>query len=194
MDKVVKLKDGTDVIIRPLRKDDLGRSLAFFRALPIEDRLYLRKNVTRLEVVKQRILDIESDEVRRLVIVCGDEIVADGALELKGHDWKEHTGELRVIVARPFQRKGLGMLLTRELYLLAVSERLEKLVIKVMEPQIAARKIVEKLGFREDTILTQYARDIKGERHNLVVMQCDLNSVYQALEDYFTDMDWERRK
>ena len=194
MEDIVKLKDGTEIIIRSLRKDDLGKSLAFFRALPIEDRLYLRKNVTRLEVVKQRILDIEANSVRRLIAVCGDEIVADGALELEGHGWKEHMAELRLIVSRQFQRKGLGMLLARELYLLAIRERIEEIVVKVMKPQIAARKIVEKLGFEEDGTLTQYVRDIKGERHDLVVMRCDLNSIYQALEDYFTDMDWERRK
>ena len=194
MDEVARLDDGTEVIIRPLRKDDLGRSLAFFRSLPVEDRLYLRKNVTRIEVVKQRILDMESNRVRRLVVVHGDEIVADGALELEGQGWKEHIAELRLIVARPFQRKGLGMLLARELYLLAVREKVEELVVKVMKPQIAARKIVERLGFQEDVTLTQYVRDVKGERHDLIVMRCDLNSVYQALDEYFTDTDWERRK
>ena len=194
MEKTVQLKDGTEVCIRPLRKDDIDRSLAFFRALPLEDRLYLRKNVTRIEVIMERIRDIELNNVRRLVALSGDEIVADGALELEGHGWKEHMGELRVIVARRFQRKGVGLNMMRELYLLAVSEKVDELVVKMMDPQIAARKIVERLGFIEDGKLTKYVRDIQGERHDLIVMRCDLNSAWNTLDEYFTDTDWERRK
>ena len=194
MENTVLLKDGTEVIIRPLRKDDIDRSLAFFRSLPLEDRLYLRKNVTRIEVVMQRIRDVELNTVRRVVALSGDDIIADGSLELEPPGWKGHMGEIRVIVARRFQRKGLGLAMVRELYLMAASEKVEDLVVKMMAPQIAARKIVEKLGFNEDMTLTNYVRDIQGERHDLIVMRCNLNSAWDTLDEYFTDTDWERRK
>jgi L-amino acid N-acyltransferase YncA len=123
-----------------------------------------------------------------------EKIVADGALELESHDWKEHLAELRLIVARPFQRKGLGMLMARELYLLAINENVQEIVVKMMKPQIGAKKIFKRLGFDEDVTLTRYVKDMKGERHDLIVMRCNINSMWQALEDYFVDTDWERRK
>ena len=49
-------------------------------------------------------------------------------------------------MARDYQRRSLGMILARELYLLAASKRVEEIVVKFMAPQIGARKIVGKLG------------------------------------------------
>ena len=101
MKKEVKLKDGTGVLIRELSKDDVDRSFAFFEALPEEDRAYLRVDVTKRELVRQRIYTMESTGIHRLVAVVDDQIVADGALELQSLGWKEHMAELRLIVARP---------------------------------------------------------------------------------------------
>ena len=38
MDKTVHLKDGTEVQIRPMTRDDLDRSFTFFKELPEDDR------------------------------------------------------------------------------------------------------------------------------------------------------------
>ena len=62
----------------------------------------------------------------------GDDIVADGSLEITGHGWGHHVGEIRLIVAHAFQRLGLGTLLARELYFLAVQHQLDRVVARVM--------------------------------------------------------------
>ncbi len=190
MGNLVKLKDGTKVVIRSFAKDDLKRSLAFFQALSAEDRAYLRRDVTRQSVVEQRIREMELKKVRRLVAVYGDEIVADGALELEGHGWKEHVGELRLMVAPAFQRKGLGMLMARELYFLATSEKLEQIVVKIMRPQIAAHSIFKRLGFCEEATLRDYVKDQSGSKQDLVVMRCDLKSMWRELQDFLEQSDW----
>lgn len=194
MRNVVKLKDGTEVIIRPLTKDDLGKSLAFFQALPAEDRRYLRRDVTKREVVWQRIRAIELGKVKRLVAISGEEIVADGALELEGHGWKEHIGELRLIVAHPFQRKGLGMLMARELFFLAANAKVEEIVVKMMRPQIAALSIFKRLGFCEDVTLRDYVTDLSGSKQDLIVMRCDLKSLWREMEDFLAEIDWQRTR
>ena len=194
MKKTVTLKDGTEVIIRTLEKDDLDKSFAFFQALPAEDRAYLRSDVTKPEVIRQRIQAIETGQVRRLVAVHGEKIVADGALELEGHGWKEHIGELRLIVARHFQRKGLGALMARELYSLATSENIEEIVVKMLSPQTAARGIFTKLGFHEDATLREYAKDISGTKQDLIVMRCDLKSLWRDMEEYLAETDWQRTR
>ena len=124
MEKTIHLKDGTGVMIRDLRDDDVERSLAFFQALPPADRIYLRNDVTRREVIEERIRKMSTGKILRLVAISdGDQIVADGSLESEGYAWKDHVAELRLIVAAAFQRKSLGMLLARELYLQAASKR-----------------------------------------------------------------------
>ena len=104
--KTVTLKDQTQVLVRPMRSDDLERSLAFFRALPEEDRLPLRRDVTTPEVAQERMREIEEGSARRLVALVGDEIVADGTLDLAHYGWERHVGEMRLIVAVPISAKG----------------------------------------------------------------------------------------
>ena len=104
----VKLRDQSEVLIRPMVGDDLHRSHAFFCSLPAEDRACLRRDVTKLEVVKERMHEMEVGSVRRMVAVKGDEIVADGALELSRSGWEQHVGELRMIVGRSCCRFAAG--------------------------------------------------------------------------------------
>ena len=78
----------------------------------------------RVEMIMAEIDLIEPDDNRVKL--------ADGTLELEGHEWKEHVGELRLIVARSYQRKGLGMVMARELYGLAVNEELEEIMVRMM--------------------------------------------------------------
>jgi RimJ/RimL family protein N-acetyltransferase len=189
MEKKVKLKDGTEVIIRPITIDDVDKSFEFFKSLPEEDRAYLRVDVTKREVVERRIVDMDFRNVRRIVAVYNDKIVADAALEIGTHGWEKHIGELRIVIAKDFQRKGLGILLANELYSFATREEVEEMIVRIMKPQKGARKIFEKLGFREDVTLKNYVKDIKGERRDLVIFRCNLKDLWQELEDYFHEID-----
>ena len=194
MEHKAKLKDGTDVVIRELTIDDLEKSIAFFKALPKEDRIYLRVDVTKPENVENRIKMIKFGEVMRLVAIIDDEIVADGALELETEEWEEHMAEIRLIVAHPYQRRGLGMIMARELFALASGRNVEEIVVKFMEPQSSARKVFEKLGFHEDSVLHNYVKDIDGIKHDLVLMRCDLKSLWEKLDDYISNFDWQRTR
>ncbi len=192
MEKIEALKDGTKVMIRELQVKDLDRLMKFYSALPPEDRKYLRIDVTNREVVQQRIELAKKSNVIRLIALGDDEIIADGALELSGEEWRKHQGELRVIVARPFQHKGLGMIMVRELYFLAVEKNVDQVIVKMMRPQIAAQRIFRKLGFREELLIPDYVRDMAGEKQDLVIMVCDIKELWKELEHFYTDSDWQR--
>jgi L-amino acid N-acyltransferase YncA len=174
----VKLNDQSEVLIRPMVKDDLHRSHDFFCALPAQDKDCLRRDVTKIEAVKERMHEMEVGSVRRVVAVRGDEIIADGALELSRSGWEQHVGELRIIVAQPYQNKGLGLLVASALYDLAASEDLEELIVKVIDTQTAARSIFRKLGFREEVVLENFVKS-GGSRRNLVLMRCELENLWQ---------------
>ena len=192
MEKIESLKDETKVTIRELQVRDLARLMKFYSALPPEDRKYLRIDVTNREVVRQRIELTEEGNVIRLIALHNDEIIADGALELSGEEWRKHQGELRVIVARPFQHKGLGMIMVRELYFIAVEKNVDQVVVKMMRPQVAAQRIFRKLGFREELLIPDYVRDMAGKKQDLVIMTCDIKELWKELEHFYTDTDWQR--
>jgi L-amino acid N-acyltransferase YncA len=123
-----------------------------------------------------------------------DNIVADGALELSGVGWKEHMAELRLIIAPDYQRKGLGTLMARELYTLASSANVEELVVRMMRPQVAARSIFEKLGFKEMATIPDYVKDVKGQKQDMILMRCDLAGLWRELEQQLADSDWRRMR
>ena len=186
------LKDGKKVVIRELHENDLEALMKFYSDLPPADRKYLRIDVTNKEIVKKRIKLIKSGRVFRLVALYKGEIIADGALELSGEDWQKHQGELRVIVARPFQKKGLGTIMVRELYFLAVEKKVELVVVRMMRPQKGAQRIFRKLGFREELLIPDFVKDQEGKKQDLIVMTVNLKELWEELEESYRDSDWRR--
>ncbi|MFC1851453.1 GNAT family N-acetyltransferase [candidate division CSSED10-310 bacterium] len=190
--KQFKLKDGTEIEVREMKDVDLELSLDFFKTINEEERLYLRMDVTKRENVKKRIQQMKSGLVHRLVATYKDKIIADGALELSQHGWEEHVGEMRIIIADYFQRKGLGMIMARELYYLAASAKLEEIVVRMMRTQDAAKNIFRKLGFHEEVLLPDHVKDLTGKSQDLIIMRCYMKELWQELEDYFSDMRMHR--
>ena len=77
--KTVKLKDGAQVQIRPLARDDFDQLLAFFESLPDEDRLFLRHDVRDPELIRKWTEELDLDHVIPLGAFDGDTLVGDGA-------------------------------------------------------------------------------------------------------------------
>ena len=194
MQKTESLKDGTKVLIRDQTLDDLDSLMAFYSEMPEEDRRYLRIDVTDRNEVRDRLKLLESGFLFRRCAVLDDEIVATGALEIFPDAWRKHQGELRVIVAKPFQRKGLGMIMMRELYHMALEKDVELVVTKMMRPQIAARHICRKLGFREELVVPDYLHDLTGATQDMVLMASDMNDFWKELEHFTQDSDWRKSR
>ncbi len=190
--KIETLKDGTNVVLRNLHLDDFDKLMKFYRSLPPDDRVYLKVDVTNRNVVKQRMKLMVDGTVFRIIALHGDEIVGDGMFEISKEEWRKHQGELRVIVARNFQRKGLGMLMMRELYCLAVNKGVDKIVVKMMKPQIGAQNICKKLGFHQESVIKNYVWDQAGDPQDLVIMTCDVKDMWKELEHFYSASDWRR--
>lgn len=190
VEKLEKLKDGMEVTIRELRLDDLEKLMTFYSALPREDRKYLRVDVTDKKVVAQRIRRIDTGDVIRIIALHDGEIIADGMLELSEEQWSKHQGEIRVIVAHSFQHKGLGTVMIRELYFLAVQKNVEVIVARMMRPQVGAEHIFRKLGFRE-LLLPDHVRDLDGATQDLLIMSCNIKDLLKEL-DHLSASDWQR--
>lgn len=192
MKKKETLKDGTGILLRTLAFKDLEKLMAFYRSLPYEDRKYLRIDVTDKSAVEKRIRAVEKGSAVRIIALHNNIIIAIGVLELGADDWRKNLGELRVVVARDFQRKGLGLMILRELYLIAMDHKVEKIVVKMMRPQIAARKICKKLGFREEVFLPAYVKDQEKKNQDLLIMTCNIDELWKEFEIIYKDSDWQR--
>jgi RimJ/RimL family protein N-acetyltransferase len=170
--KTFNLKDGNEVFVRELTPDDLERSFTFFNKLPLEDRLFLRVDVTKREVVERRMKQEGCDRevCYRLVAEKSDEIIADATLCIPAHGWSTHTATIRFIVAKDLRNKGLASILVRELFVAAVKRGIEKIEVEVIEDNAAGIRSVQKLGFKQEGMLREFVKDVKGRNHNLVIM------------------------
>ena len=192
MQKKMTLKDGTEITIRELTLDDLENLMKFFTSLPLKDQQYLRIDVTNKEIVKTRISDALHKKDIRLTVLHNDQIIATGALELSHDDWRRNQGELRLIVAHDYQHKGIGLMLARELYYLAVENGVKKLVVKMMKKQKSARNLLKKLGFSHEVIIPDYVTDKSEKLQDLVIMTCDMKDFWKELEHIYQASDWMR--
>lgn len=185
--KDVTLRDGSTVSLRPIEPDD-GESLGeFYRELPEEDRLFLREDVTRPEWPEEFIRSIDFESVVSLIAEHQDRVVGNATLYRSRHGWSAHVAEIRIAVARQFQRHGLGTALASQLVRHATSLGLEKIVAHVVDNQIGAKRAFEKLGFHQDAVLPGHVKDVRGITRDLVVMSNDVSHLWEAMAALMAD-------
>ena len=194
MEKRETLKDGTTFFIRNLTIADLDELMKFYRALPMSDRKYLRIDVTKKNLVEHRVRTAEERRVFWITALHEDNIIAEGRLELSSDDWRRDHGEVRLIVAREFRHKGVGLIMLRSLHQIAVEKKVKKMIAKMLRPQVGARKNARKLGFREEVLLHDYVQDQKHKPQDLIIMTCDINNFWRELETLYMASDWQRTR
>jgi RimJ/RimL family protein N-acetyltransferase len=188
--KQVKLNDDTEVTVRKLVKSDLEPLAAFFKNLPDEERQFLKEDVTDRKVIERWINHIDYDLVLPIIGEDQGKIVADATLHVDKFGWFKHVGEIRCVVAQEFQRSGLFTMLLRELYDNAQERKLSQLEVQVIGEHKTAYQIFERLGFQKEAVIKDFAVDIKGEKHNLIIMINNLEDLWKKLDDmmYATDI------
>ena len=70
----------------------------------------------------------------------------------------------------------------RSLYGMAADRGVSTMIVKMMRPQVGARKICEKLGFRREVLLADYVTDLAGESQDMIIMTCDLDALWDEIE------------
>jgi RimJ/RimL family protein N-acetyltransferase len=194
VEKTVTLKNNHKVLIRDMRPDDVQASFDFFQKLSEDDRKYLRVDVTNWEFVERRATELGNNRVLRLVVEDDKEIVGDGALELAGHGWGENIAEIRLIIANAYQRTGLGTMLARELHLLAAQNKVDRIVARLMRPQVGAHRILRSLGFHEEFLIPEMVRDRTGHWQDMIIMRCSLTDLWREMESLLEYSDWQSHR
>lgn len=174
--KSVTLRDGTSVTIRPMVPADEKAVLAFFRGVPAEDRIFLKDDVTKGEVVAAWCRNLNYDRILPLVAEARGELVGDATLHQRRSGWMRHAGRVRVVIASAYRGKGLGTLLVNELIAVAERTDLEKMDIGLMADQKAAISAFQKLGFAQIAVFPDHVKDLDGKSHDFVVLVRDLTS------------------
>ena len=168
--KTIKLKDGSEVLVRFMEQGDGDRLLEFFRGFPEEERELLREDITRPEGIDTRVRAIGRGRLVSLVAEAEGRIVGDATLQRRPTSWLQHVAEVHIVVDRGYRRVGLAYRLLYELFDLARAEGIETLLAEMMSEQLAAINLFERLGFKREAIFRELVKDLHGQKHDLVIM------------------------
>ena len=191
MDKYPKeliLKNSKAVELRLLTEDDFDKLVDFFQKLPIKDRMYLRIDVMKRENILKRFGTIDYNNMFPVIALADEKIIAIGTMFRSQFGWMRNLGELRVVVSPEYQREGLCTILTKELFFHSLTTDMYKIQAELMENQKSAISCFERLGFKKEAVLKKHVTDIKGNRHNLIIMSLDIQEMWLLMEDYVQDL------
>ncbi len=157
------------VTVRPLAEDDGDALAAFGSALPEDDWLYLDVDLQSRNTVDRLVRAHEAANWRQMVAVIGDEIVGYANVRTMP-GWQSHVGDAHLVIDPSHRRRGLGALLAQSIIVAGGELGVVKLILGMVEEQSAGRQIFERLGFRQEGLLLDQARDQHGRLHNLLVL------------------------
>lgn len=170
--------------VRPMTPGDGPELLAFASGLPQHDILFMRRDITTPEGIDKWVRDLERGTIHSILAedshgICGYSTVHRNDLE-----WSQHVAEVRVTTAERARGFGLGRLLTREAFNIALSLGIEKLVARMTTDQTAARELFHELGFHNEALLKDHVKDRNGELHDLLLMACDVQTFLSTRNAY----------
>jgi L-amino acid N-acyltransferase YncA len=177
--KLLPLRDGEEVAIRPMMPGDEGMLLDFFRRLPEADRFSLKDDVTAPGVIAGWVRDLDYERVLPLLAWQHDRIVGDATLHRRRGGARRHIGEVRVTVDPALRGRGLGTALLHELIDYASQVELDSLVFELIEEaQDEAIAAAQRAGFLVAARLVNHVKDQQGKPHDLLIMGLLLGKWY----------------
>jgi len=166
----ITLRDGGRLVLRPMIREDGDRLWDFFRRIPPEDKMYIRDDVSRREVIEEWVRNLDYDHVLPIFALDGDRVVGDATLHRNKSGWKQRVAMIRIQIAEEFRHRGLGTAMIREMRHLGEKAALRHLVAEAIEEQQAAIRAFEKMGFDPVGVYRNFVNDQKGRLHDLVVL------------------------
>ena len=174
--------NGVSVTLRPLEAADREGIVAFARALPEHDLLFLRRDITDPKEVDLWIRDVEEDRYSTVLAIVDDAVVGYATVASDGLTWTRHLGEIRILVATEMRAIHLGRVLTEQAFGLAMQRGVTKMIAQMTTDQDAAIAVFTRMGSKTEAVLKRHVLDREGFPHDLQVMALDVNE-FQAKVD-----------
>lgn len=169
------LPDGGQVEVRLMSAADRDAVLAFARGLAEEDLLFLRVDLTEPAVIDEWVRNLEAGNSISLVAYDESGVVGYATVHRSPARWTRRVGEIRVNVSPEYRTRGLGRRLISQIFDLARSLGLRKIVANMTVDQPGAQAAFRKLGFVPEALLADYVEDRNGLSRDLVIMCYDID-------------------
>jgi GNAT superfamily N-acetyltransferase len=171
----VKLRDGTECVVRPLGKRDAARLHKFILTVPEEERLFIKETVADRALFQVWCRDADFEHNLPLLMLHGEKIVGEACLHQRLGGWKRHIGLITVLTHPQYRGRDVAKILVAELVEIARSLGLRRLEAELNGERKVAINALEQLGFCELMRLPQHVLDMKTVPHDYVFMGADLH-------------------
>lgn len=171
----LKLASGKRIELRLADATSGDELLAFARSLPKADLMFLRMDITDPANIAEWLRNI--DKGRTVTVMAYDAGKLAGWASLHHNEvlWSRHVGEIRTIVGAEYRNMRLGVRLVEEIFEVAKDIGLRKITAQMMSDQRGARAAFERIGFRPEALLADYALDGEGRTHDMLIMSYDID-------------------
>jgi RimJ/RimL family protein N-acetyltransferase len=172
----VTLKDGTPVLLRPSRTEDLEPAWTMFSSLSNETLEFLPIPFPR-ERVEGWFKDIDYSKALPILGFVGDRLITSASLSFNEMEIYQHRAEFGITVHDDYQNQGLGTILTQYMIDIARSLGLKKVDLMVVAHNERAINVYKKLGYKKEGHLRM------NHYNNILGDYCDEYKMGLILED-----------
>ena len=188
--QTIHLPDNRELIIRqPETEMDGEKMIAFFAQLPRELRNYLRYNVMNPELFRERLKMVDGRNHWRLIAEIDGVVIGDGTMDREPFGWTHHVAHVRTVVCPQSLHLGIGTILLRCLVEIGRSSGIDRFYSEVIKEHKEMIRNLREEGFVDEAVLRDYAKDLKGRLHDVVVMSNDQSAVWNRLEEHIDALD-----
>ena len=162
------------VPLRLMGAGDKAKILEFADALPEEDLLFLRSDISDPAAVDDWIEDVERGTTVTLLAEPDAILAGYASLHVNPLRWTHKVGEISLHIAPDWRSRGLGEGLCTEIMALASTLELRKITAQMVADHKSARALFELEGFHVEALLPDWVEDRNGNCRDLLLMTYEL--------------------
>jgi len=169
----VTLKDGANILLRPMVAEDEAALMEMFSQVSDEDLRYLRDDLRDPSVIQHWCRTLEYTKVLPLLALLKERIVGQATLHFRKGP-RRHIAEVRIYLSVEFRKRGLGTKMIKTLIDLARKQGVQILVAEIVIDQNQVIKAFQNLGFKQVCTYEDFFMLQDGELHDSVILTLQL--------------------
>lgn len=172
--KTVKLLNGTDTEIRPLKREDEILLKDLYMATPEEERMFVKSRLTDGSLFHEWCENIDYDRNLPLLMLQDGKVIGEATLHQRTGGWKRHIGLVSVLTHPGSRNIGVARKLLEEIISIAQHCGLQKLEAELNGEREVAIKAFGLMGFDVLARIPNYVQDMQAGYHDYVLMGMSL--------------------